>query len=399
MQFSQRTAWSLEESELAQAHRLRVEAELPIFDLTASNPTQCGFAYPTDLLEPLMDPASLEYSPDPLGSLRAREAVCRYYQDHGVQAKPEQVLLTTSTSEAYSYLFKLLADPGEQMLVPQPSYPLFDYLADAEAIQILPVSLVYDFGWQLDLESLRRRVTPKTRAVVIVHPNNPTGHFTKLHEALELAAICREHGLALIVDEVFLDYALAGEEANQTSFGKWDLGIPVFIVSGISKICALPQMKAAWLLATGTGSAEAMQRLEMLADTFLSMNAPIQRALPVWLERRGELQGQLALRVGANLQKLDCALAAQPQEMRLANRLVVEAGWYAILRIPAVRPDEETVRVLLERGVWVHPGYFFGMPQTGWLVLSLLPEGVDFASGLGVLMEELRRNQESYPMR
>jgi alanine-synthesizing transaminase len=403
MKFSRRTAWNTEESELAQAHRERLAAGLSIADLTASNPTRCGFEYPDDLLAPLTDPKALDYDPEPKGSLAAREAVCGYYADHDVMIEADRIILTTSTSEAYSYLLKLLCDPGDAILVPQPSYPLFDFLADAEVVRLDHTSLVYDHGWQLDLEGLRRQIEPETRAVVLVHPNNPTGHFTRPEQARELAAICREHGLALIVDEVFLDYGLNARKGSaERSFAALELDVLTFVVSGISKIVGLPQMKLAWLLAVGPGSGEALARLEVLADTYLSMNAPIQRALPVWLKGRSVIQEQIRLRVRENLAQLDRALDCQEADARWVSRLEVEGGWYAVLRTPATQLDERTTGELLGQvgqegqGVWVHPGYFFGMRRSGWLVVSLLTRSEEFAAGIAILLGYFRGNQKSY---
>jgi alanine-synthesizing transaminase len=395
MKFSKRTEWNTEESELARYYRERLAAELPVADLTASNPTRCGFEYPSELLIPLANPAALDYDPNPKGSLRAREAVCSYYADHRAKTDPDQIILTTSTSEAYSYLFKLLCDPGDVILVPQPSYPLFDFLADAEVVKLQHASLLYDHGWQLDMEGLRQQITPKTRAVVLVHPNNPTGHFTKAHEARELANLCQEHGLALIVDEVFLDYD-SGAPADAISFAVLEIDALTFVVSGISKIAGLPQMKAAWLLATGPGASEAMARLEVLADTYLSMNAPVQQALPLWLKNRSVIQAQICARTVENLAELDRALAAQAEEHRWVSRLSFEGGWYAVLRIPATQPDEHTVHDLLEAGVWVHPGHFFGMPDSGWLVISLLAQTEEFLVAVTIVLEYFQRNQKSY---
>jgi alanine-synthesizing transaminase len=391
MRFSQRTDWNTEENELTLVHQQRIAAGLPVFDLTASNPTRCGFVYGAGLLEPLLDPAALDYAPEPKGSLRAREAVCRYYADHGVSVDLDKVILTTSTSEAYSYFFKLLCNPGDAILVPQPCYPLFDFLADAEVVRLTFAPFVYDHGWQLDLEGLRREITPVTRAVVLVHPNNPTGHFTGLEEARELAGLCREHGLALIVDEVFLDYALTGPGTGWVSFVAQELDVLTFVVSGISKIAGLPQMKAAWLVALGPGSGEALRRLEVLADTFLSMNAPIQRALPVWLEGRRGIQAQILDRLRLNLAGLDQALAGQSKGV--VSRLRVEGGWYVILRIPATHPDERTALELLEHGVLVYPGHYFGMRQAGWLVLSLLTVQEEFSAGIQRLLKYFQENQ------
>src|SRR5271157_2916170 len=236
MRFSRRTDWNTEESEVARAHRLRAEAGLPIADLTASNPTRCGFEYASELLAALADPAALDYDPQPRGSQRGREAVCGYYADHGVTLKPEQIVLTTSTSEAYSYLFRLLCDPGSEILVAQPGYPLFDFLAVLDDVRLKAAPLVYDQGWQIDPEGFRRAIGPRTRAIVLVHPNNPTGHFTKLWEAEALIALCREFGLALIVDEVFLDYAFCGAAGGRVpTFAAGLEGVAVFVVSGLSK--------------------------------------------------------------------------------------------------------------------------------------------------------------------
>ncbi|MFC5863377.1 pyridoxal phosphate-dependent aminotransferase [Acidicapsa dinghuensis] len=389
--FSKRTEWDTDESEMAQAYRERRAQGLPVMDLTASNPTRAGFAYAEDLLAPLADARALDYDPNPKGSVAAREAVCRYYAELGAEVDAEQVVLTTSTSEAYSYLFKLLCDPGDVVLAQQPSYPLFDFLARAECVELEAAPLVYDFGWQLDVAELERRITPRTKALVLVHPNNPTGHFTKGAEAEEIGRVCREHGVALIVDEVFLDYALmSGDEQDRETFLKRDIGVPVFVVSGISKICGLPQVKAAWIVADGPGWREAMARLEVVADTFLSMNAPVQRALPVWLERREEMQGQIRERVVGNLAELDLQIAASAARGEgLVSRLAVEGGWYVVLRIPATQLDEVTALELLDCGVWVHPGHFFGMAESGWLVVSLLAPLQEFAAGITELLSYL----------
>lgn len=384
MRFAARTGWNTGESEIALRLRRRREAGLPLADLTASNPTRAGLRYDPGLLAPLADPRALDYDPQPAGLLEAREAVCRYYAGHGAAVEPAELILTTSTSEAYSFLFRLLLDPGGEIVVPQPGYPLFDYLAGLEDVRPVFAPLVYDHGWQIDAEGLRRAISPAARALVLVHPNNPTGHFTRPWEAAELARICRGHGLSLIVDEVFLDYGL-GEPAASFAGGLED--VPVFVVSGLSKIAGLPQMKAAWIVARGPERARALERLEVIADTFLSMNAPVQRAIPRWLEGRGEIQRQILERVGSNLAALDRALVPAGA----VRRLRVEGGWYAILRIPAVAPDEQTVLELIGEGVLVHPGYFFGMEDSGWLVISLLPPGPEFEAGISLLLEMIHR--------
>ena len=388
MLFSKRTNWNTEESELAQSHRLRLQSGLPVADLTASNPTRCGFQFDPALLQVLTDPGSLDYDPQPKGLLSARQAVCNYYAQSGVTLDPGQIVLTTSTSEAYSFLFRLLCDPGAEILVPQPGYPLFDFLAVLDDVRIKSVPLMYDHGWQIDPEGFRRAITSATRAIVLVHPNNPTGHFTKPWEAEELAQLCRELNLSLIIDEVFLDYSFSGAGK---SFATGLEGVPVFVVSGLSKIAGLPQMKAAWIVATGPAQRESLERLEVIADTFLSMNAPVQRALPAWLEGRAAIQNQIRERVASNLAELDRQLTVVPG----VQRLETEGGWYAVLRIPALEPDERTVLELLERGVWVHPGYFFGMAESGWLVLSLLGESAEFITGVAKMVNFLGLHQGS----
>ncbi len=387
LHLSQRTNWNTEESDLARAHRVRLESGLPIADLTASNPTRCGFEYPADLLAALHDPRALDYDPQPHGLLPARQAVCSYYAGHGIAVAPQQVVLTTSTSEAYSYLFRLLCDPAGEIVVPQPGYPLFDFLARLDDVSLQPAPLVYDHGWQIDPDGFRRAVSPATRAIVLVHPNNPTGHFTKHWEAAELACICRQFGLSLIVDEVFLDYGFDHPPSSRVAtFAAGLEDIPVFVVSGLSKIAGLPQMKAAWIVAAGPERSAALDRLEVIADTFLSMNAPVQWAMPAWLAGRHHIQRQIRERVSANLAELDRQLRLQ----QTIRRLDVEGGWYAVLRIPALQPDDVTVRDLLDRGVWVHPGYFFGMTESGWLVLSMLTATNEFSTGVMRIFECLR---------
>lgn len=384
--FSARTNWDTAETALSRALRERREAGLPILDLTASNPTQCSFAYDAAaILSPLAAVEALAYDPNPRGLLHAREAVCEYYRPYGVSIDPAQIILTTSTSEAYSYVFRLLCNAEDEVLIAQPSYPLFDFLADIDDVKLVPYSLFYDHGWHLDIEALRQRVTPRTRAIALVHPNNPTGHFTKLSEREQLEAFCCEHNLALIVDEVFLDYPLA---ASERSFAFGPHPALTFVLSGLSKIAGLPQMKAAWIAAFGPDAElhEALSRLEVIADTFLSMNAPIQNALPHWLQQRSHIQKQIQSRTAKNLRLLDDLLAAQS----LVTRLDVEAGWYAILRVPAVQSDEALALDLLRtHGVSLHPGYFFGFSGNGWLVISLLTPEEEFRQGAEAILAHI----------
>jgi alanine-synthesizing transaminase len=388
MHFSARTNWETTETDLARALRERKESGRPIHDLTASNPTQCGFTYDeAAILSPLAAPEALIYDPNPQGILRAREAVCAYYRSHGAAVDPSQIFLTTSTSEAYSYVFRLLCDPGDEVLIAQPSYPLFDFLAALDDVKLVPYALFYDHGWHLDIEAVRQRITPRTRAIALVHPNNPTGHFTKAFERAQLEALCVKHGLALIIDEVFLDYPL---KETGHSFATGPHPALTFVLSGLSKIAGLPQMKAAWISVFGPAAfgpdeelRQSFKRLEVIADTFLSMNAPVQHALQHWLAHRHAIQQQIIQRTAGNLETLDALLT----EQTMVTRLDVEAGWYAILRIPAIRRDEETaIRLIRESGVSTHPGYFFGFSGDGWLVVSLLTPEIDLKKGLGAII-------------
>jgi aspartate/methionine/tyrosine aminotransferase len=386
--FSVRTNWDLSETELVRAIKTRRAAGLPIADLTASNPTRCGFVYDeASVLSVLARPESLVYDPDPRGMPTAREAVCRYYADHGAALELRNIFLTPTTSEAYSYLFRVLCDSGDEVLIAQPSYPLFDFLAQIESVHLVPYPLFYDHGWHLDSAALRSRITSRTRAIALVHPNNPTGHFTKAAERRELEAICHEHGLALIVDEVFLDYSLNADA--QPSFACGEHPVLTFVLSGLSKIAALPQMKVAWIAAFGPEQIleEAIGRIEVVADTFLSMNAPAQCALPGWLEDRGSLQEQILRRIRRNL----AVLSREDVPGTAISPLKVEGGWYAVLRIPAIERDEEVaVRLVRDFGVEVHPGYFFGLPDSGWLILSLLADEQEFTRGYQVIVSSFK---------
>ena len=391
VRFAERTEWASQGTAWSRAIEARERSGLPILDLTASNPTQCGFTYEANLLANLSADDASRYDPDPRGMLGARKAVCGYYADHGAPIDSDQVVLTTSTSEGYSWLFRLLCDPGDEVLIAEPSYPLFDLLATIDDVTLVPYALLYDpggsHGWSLDLHTLRQRVTPRTRAVVVVHPNNPTGHYTSQAESEALSELCREHGLALIVDEVFLDYSLS--DAEPRSFVGGEQRALTFVLSGLSKIAALPQMKASWMVCLGPKDirSEAMRRLEIIADTFLSMNAPVQHALPGWLAGRHAIQRQLRERVQHNLRTLDDALAHQHEIVRLA----CDGGWYATLRTPPFATGEALAVRLLERcGIAVHPGSFFGFAEQNRLVVSLLPKPEVFAEGIAALIAEAR---------
>lgn len=370
--FSSRTGWDLGESAFAEAIRLARSQNRPLLDLTTSNPTICGFHYDVEaILTPLLDPRALVYDPDPRGMGRAREAVAAYYADHHAALDPDAIILTTSTSEGYGYLFRLLCDAGDEVLVAQPSYPLFEFLAGLEDVQLRPYPLFYDYGWWIDFAELERSIGPRTRAIVLVHPNNPTGHGTSPDERRRLEELCLRHHLSLIVDEVFLDYPLQNPPLE--TFARGPHPVPTFVLSGLSKIAALPQMKVGWIAAFGPPQdlQAALSRLEVIADTFLSMNAPAQYALPHWLQNRGAIQQQIRERSSHNLAAIVTA-GLEP--------LRVDAGWSVVLRLPRIGIG--AAELLDQAGVLVHPGAFYGMPESERIVVSLIVPPERFFQGI-----------------
>ncbi len=390
--FSRRTNWQLDPNRFTQAHQKILRQGREVLDLTISNPTRASFAYDeAAILDSLKHPASLDYDPQPKGMRSARETVAGYYSC-GTSAPareidPENVVLTTSTSEGYSYVFRLLCNPEDEILVPKPSYPLFEFLADLQDVSLVPYQLIYDHGWQIDWPTLEAAVTNKTRSVVLVNPNNPTGSYVSEDERMRLNELCSERSLALIVDEVFLDYSLDGRPRPSFTINDTVL---TFTLSGLSKISALPQMKLAWIVVSGPSAQvdSAMQRLEVIADTYLSLNAPVQLATPTLLEQRSKIQPQLQHRIRANLAELDRQLLNQ----KPCARLAIEGGWYAILRVPVTRSDEDlAIDLLRESGVLVHPGHFYDFPQDGFLVLSLITEADKFRDGISQALEFLNR--------
>jgi alanine-synthesizing transaminase len=383
--FASRTNWRLETNRLTRALEEHRRSGKELFDLTASNPTTCGFAYPErEILGALTDRRGLVYRPESKGLREAREAVAEYYADRagfsGSDARidPESILLASGTSEAYSHIFRLLCEAGNEILVPAPSYPLFEFLADLADIHLVPYPLLYDHGWQIDFASLRAALTPRSRAVLVVHPNNPTGSFVKPHEAAELAEICATRGMAIVADEVFLDYTSGATPAQTFALSNAAL---TFTLSGLSKISLLPQMKLAWTVVSGPGAVvqTAVDLLEIISDTFLSPSTPVQLALCKFLSLRHALQAQLQQRVSANLSSLDSML----RESKSLAHLDREGGWYAILRVPVTGTDDDLSVTLLERfSVLVHPGHFFNFSQEGFLVLSLITPEQQFQVGL-----------------
>jgi aspartate/methionine/tyrosine aminotransferase len=352
-----------------------------ILDLTQSNPTETGLAYPREqILDSLTKTQILTYEPSPNGILPAREAVSDYL---GSKVAASRIFLTASTSEAYSYLFKLLCNPGETVLAPRPSYPLIDVLAKLESIDVKQYALHYDYGWHIDFDSLQAAIRGSAaRAVLVVNPNNPTGSFLSRADWAALVEVCKTNQLALICDEVFNDYGFQPDPARVRSVAGND-DVLTFSLSGLSKICALPQMKLAWIAASGPSILidEAMERLEWIADSFLSPGAPVQWATPQLLDLRFSIQQQIHDRTKRNLQALRQQAKNSP-----ANVLPVDGGWYATLQVPRLRSEEDWVLELLRRhGVLVQPGYFFDFTNEAYLVLSLLTDAGLFDEGLSGL--------------
>jgi len=385
--FSSRTRWDLRQNRLATLLEARRAAGAPMIDLTQSNPTRAGIAYPADLLRPLSDLSALRYEPEPFGLTAAREAVAADYRRRGAEVAADSILLTASSSEAYAFLFKLLCDPGEAVIVPRPSYPLFDYLAGLESVAVTRYPLRYDGEWHVDLPALARAVDARTRAIVVVNPNNPTGSYLKRDEAAALQEIAASHGAAVVSDEVFADYALR-PDPRRVGCLAGDVPALTFCLGGLSKSCGLPQLKLGWVAVSGPRPLreEALSRLEVVAATYLSVATPVQRALPEILARALELQGPIAARVAGNLGILR-RRAAPPSPVTL---LEPEGGWYATLRVPATLPEEDRVARLLEdEGILVHPGYFFDFPHEAYVVVSLLPEPERFADAVDRMLARM----------
>ena len=387
--FARRTSWNLATNRYTQAIEAHRRAGRAVFDLTASNPTVVGLRFDDGkLLAALGNPQALRYDPQPKGLLSAREAVSAYYAEHGTSILPDELILTTSTSEAYSFVFRLLCDPGDAVIVPTPSYPLFEFLADIQDVTLFPYELVYDHGWQLDPESVftaaqRAEASgARCRAILTVHPNNPTGSFVDGRERQLFNDLCAQYDCAIVADEVFLDYALTPPQAPTLAANEDAL---TFTLSGLSKISALPQMKVAWIAVSGLPSLrrDALERLEVIADTYLSMNAPVQLAVPAMLDERKNIQPQVLDRVRTNLAELDGQLSTQS----LCQRLEMAGGWYAILRVPAVRSDEDWAIILLQdNDVLVQPGHFYDFASDGYLVISLITPAEEFAEGVRRLL-------------
>lgn len=372
---SSRLPRSLEPNALARAIDAKRRRGVPLADLTETNPTRVGLSYPDDLLEALADPRALEYDPQPLGLWPARAAVAADFRRRGIVISADRVALTASTSEAYALLFKLLCDAGDEVLVPHPSYPLFEHLTRLESVTAVPYALEYHGSWRIDVDSVRRAASDRVRAILIVSPNNPTGSFLHRDDLAAVADIAAANGWPLVGDEVFADYALDPAPAATHVLAADE--VLAFSLGGLSKSAGLPQLKLGWIGFGGPAATvdEAIAAYEIVADTYLSVSTPVQAAAPDLIERGAAIRSQIVARLRRNLESLRAQAAAYPS----VGVLPVEGGWSAVLQVPAVRSEESLVLDLVDKDdVLVHPGYFFDFPREAFIVISLLVEPARF---------------------
>jgi hypothetical protein len=373
----------LSPNRLTSAVARRRASGAPLLDLTESNPTRVGLSYPSDLLAPLGSSSGLQYAPEPFGMRAAREAVSADFARRRVPVPAARIALTASTSEAYALLFKLLCDPGDRVLVPRPSYPLFEHLTALESVEAVPYALDGHAGWRLDVAAVAAAIGPRTKAVLVVSPNNPTGSTLDRGELDALAALAASRGVALIGDEVFADYPLGGAKVGVSVLQQSQA--LAFGLGGLSKSVGLPQVKVAWIGASGPSAAvdDALNGLEIIADTFLSVSTPAQLALAQLLRSGAVVRAQIMKRIGRNLEALHAAVEATAAVTLHAPH----GGWSAVLQVPATQSEEALVVALVaDDGVLVHPGYFFDFPREAFVVVSLLPDPETFDAGVARLL-------------
>jgi alanine-synthesizing transaminase len=405
--FSGRVASHLTRNRLTEALDATRAAGHPIIDLTLSNPTRAGFDYPPDLLAPLADPRAMIYDPQPLGLAGARQAIARDYERQGLDVSPDRIILTASTSDAYSLLFKLLANPGDEILVPRPSYPLFDHLTALEAVATRPYDLEYHGRWAIDFASVEQAITDRTRAILIVSPNNPTGSFITPEELDRLASMCATRDrtraarstdtadivdIVLVADEVFADYELEPGAARAAGRVSSRRDVLSFALGGLSKSIGLPQVKLGWIVVSGPDDlvGAAVDRLELICDTYLSVSTPVQVAAETLLDRGATVRVQIAERVRTNYRWLVAHSAASSCTCRTAG-----GGWYAVLQVPTIEGEEDlVVRLLTDDRVLTHPGYFFDFPHESFLVVSLLTPETAFRDGVTRILRHFDCNLE-----
>ncbi len=381
--FSDRSNWDQRPNSLSVLLQIKKSRGDAILDLTVSNPTRVGLNYDfEEILAALSQPQSMAYEPDPRGLMQAREAIAAYYADHGEGVDSDAIFLTASTSEAYSILFKLLGNPGEEILIPRPGYPLLSYLACFEGLNAVSYPIRYDDrkGWSIDMDVLQALINSKTKAIVLVNPNNPTGSYVRRRELTELGMVCRDYGPALIVDEVFSDFT-AAENPGRVRTAVNHSNALTFVLNGLSKMVALPQVKLGWIVVTGDSapSAKALSRLEMMLDFYLSASAPVQHAAQRLLQQRQMIQRQIFSRIASNMGFLEEQIAKTSN----IRSLIREGGWYAIIEVSdAVSDEDRAVQLLDQDNTLVHPGYFYDFHRDGFLVVSLLPPVEVFRDGI-----------------
>jgi len=388
--FSARVPAHLEPNLLSTTLQSFKQQRRPYLDLTLSNPTRAGFNYPPDLLSPLGHRRGLDYAPEPLGLPTARAAVAADFVRRGLRVSPDRIALTASTSEAYSLVFKLLCDPHDEVLVPRPSYPLFEHLTRMDSVEAVSYLLELHGRWSLDLSSVERSLSSRARALLLVNPNNPTGSFVTESDLDALAGLCRSAGVAIIADEVFADYELTPGAAGQAGHLLTRTDVLGFTLGGLSKSVGLPQVKLGWMALSGDDNVvrAALERLALIADTYLSVSTPVQEGLSELLERGASLRCQIQARVRAN----HLALQTRAARTRSCRVLPADGGWYATLQVPTL-VDEETLvlELLTEEGVLVHPGYFFDFSSGSFLVVSLIPPEADFADAVDRVLRRFDR--------
>ena len=378
--FSSRVPADLAPNRVTGALRARRESGETVIDLTESNPTRAGFDYPADLLEPLGRARGLAYTPAPLGLADARRAIAADYARQGIPVSPDRIVLTASTSDGYSLLFKLLANAGDEVLVPRPSYPLFDYLTRLDLLVTRYYDLEIDGSWSIDFPSLERAINARTRAVLVVSPNNPTGSFITQADLDRLSAMCATRDSAIVADEVFADYELEPGAAGRAGRVTKREDVLSFALGGLSKSVGLPQVKLGWMAVGGPDRlvSDALERLELVCDTYLAVSTPAQLAAEELLVRGAIVRTQIRERVAANYRALKMAVAGVPS----CGVLPGEGGWYAVLRVPSLESEEDLVVRLVADGVLTHPGYFFDFPRESYVIVSLLPSELAFADGV-----------------
>jgi alanine-synthesizing transaminase len=388
--FSKRFDYNIEENNLSKLLNEKKSAGVKILDLTESNPTNAGFDYnETGILSSIAKPESMRYVPNSKGLESAREAVSQYYREKSIAVDADNIFLTSSTSEAYSFIFKLLTDSNEEVLIPSPSYPLFSFIAEMESVNIKYYNLIYSDNklWEIDFESINSQLTKNTKAIILVNPNNPTGNFVKLKEINLLLKICKENNIALICDEVFMDYILEAERNNTFSLAGINYAL-TFTLSGLSKICGLPQMKLSWIVISGPDKEceEAKAKMEIITDTYLSVGTPIQHAVSNLLIGKEFIQTQIKERISRNYEYIK-SISAGGNYFKLFG---TEGGWYSVLKIQK-KINEETLafELLDKKDVYIHPGYFFDLKEEGYIVVSLLTPEEKFKEGIKRILEHL----------